>query len=568
MLLRESRVQPLLLVCEDLHWIDAETQALLDGLVEALPTARILLLINYRPEYSHAWGGKSFYTQLRIDPLGQASAEELLGALLGADPSTEPLRTLLIERTEGNPFFLEESVQSLVEAGTLVGERGAYRPAGPLSSVRVPATVQAVLAARIDRLPPAEKRLLQTAAVIGKDVPFALLQAIAETPDADLQAGLSRLQAAELLYAVSLFPDLELTFKHALTHEVAYGSLLQERRRALHARIVDAIETLYPDRLEEQVERLAHHAARGHLWEKAIAHYRQAGEKALGRSAGQEAVRLLTEALEAAAHRMADPGQIVEAIDLRLDLCVALFSLAHYHRAEEHIREAEALAEAISDQHRLGCARVFHARFLRQIVNHQAAIEAGERAIVVAKQVHDLDIVIAASDLVGTAAFEMGRYEVARGRLGEAVALLTGDRAYGRRGNFLAQSVASRQYLAFTMAWQGDFQQEIAQGEESWQIAQVVDHGHTSRVARDTQGLVYAVKGDAEGYYREGLAIAEDLGMRPLQAHCHRGLGKLYRRAGRPEEARSELNQAIDLYLSMEMRHWLPEAEAELAAVV
>ena len=258
----KARQQPLLLVFEDLHWIDSETQALLDALVESLPAARMLLLVNYRPEYSHSWGSKTYYTQLRIDPLGEASADELLAGLLGDDPSLEPLKTLLTARTEGNPLFLEESVRSLVETGALVGERGAYLLPVPVSGLRVPATVQAVLAARIDRLPPAEKALLQTAAVIGKDVPDVLLRAIADRTDDDLQRGLAHLQAAEFLYQARLFPELEYTFKHALTHEVAYGSLLQERRKSLHARVVDAIETAYPDRLDEHIEVLAHHALR------------------------------------------------------------------------------------------------------------------------------------------------------------------------------------------------------------------------------------------------------------------------------------------------------------------
>jgi predicted ATPase len=267
LLMRESQVQPLLLVCEDLHWIDAETQALLDGLVESLPTARLLLLVNYRPEYQHGWGSKSYYTQLRLDPLPPASADAFLQALLGDDPSLAPLKPLLIARTGGNPFFLEESVRTLVETGMLVGTPGAYRLAQPLASLQMPATVQAVLAARIDRLPPEEKHVLQTAAVIGNEIPLPLLQAIAELPEAALYRGLAHLQAAEFLYETRLFPEREFTFKHALTHEVAYNGLLQERRRGLHARIVEALEGLYVNRLDDQVERLAHHALRGEVWE-------------------------------------------------------------------------------------------------------------------------------------------------------------------------------------------------------------------------------------------------------------------------------------------------------------
>src|SRR5262249_8642941 len=240
-LLSESQVQPLLVVFEDLHWIDSETRALLDSLVESLPAARLLLLVNYRPEYQHGWGGKTFYTQLRLDPLPPASAAEVLQALLGDDPGLAPLTRLLIARTEGNPFFLEESVRILVETGVLVGKPGAYRLAQAVPTIQIPATVQAVLAARIDRLPPEDKRLLQTAAVIGTEVPFALLQAIADVPEEGLHRGLAHLQAAEFLYETHLFPERAFTFKHALTHEVAYGGLLQERRHALHARIVAAL---------------------------------------------------------------------------------------------------------------------------------------------------------------------------------------------------------------------------------------------------------------------------------------------------------------------------------------
>ena len=196
----------------------------------------------------------------------------------------------MITRTEGNPFFLEESVRTLFETKVIEGERGVHRVAKSVESIQVPATVQAVLAARIDRLPAENKRLLQSAAVIGKDVPFVLLQAIADFSEEELRRGLARLQTGEFLYETSLFPELEYTFKHALTHEVAYSGLLQDRRRGLHGRIVEAIEKLYSDRLAEQAELLAHHAFRGEIWEKAVTYLRQAGVKAAGRSADREAV--------------------------------------------------------------------------------------------------------------------------------------------------------------------------------------------------------------------------------------------------------------------------------------
>jgi class 3 adenylate cyclase len=220
LILRESQAQPVCLVIEDLHWIDDETQAVLDSLVESLPSVRILLLVNYRPEYQHGWGSKTYYRQLRIDPLPPESADELLVAVLGEDASLAPVKRMLLERTEGNPFFLEESVRALVETGALAGERGRYRQVKTLPHAQIPATVQALLAARIDRLGPEEKALLQVAAVIGKDVPFSLLQVVSGQPEVDLQRELAHLQAAEFLYETRLFPDAEHTFKHALTHEV------------------------------------------------------------------------------------------------------------------------------------------------------------------------------------------------------------------------------------------------------------------------------------------------------------------------------------------------------------
>ncbi len=231
LILREGQVQPVLLVFENLHWLDSESQAFLDSLVDSLPLARALVLVSYRPEYQHGWARKSYYTQFRIDPLPPQSSEELLRALMGDDPGLGPLKQLLIERTEGNPFFIEESVRTLAETKVLAGTPGHYRLTREVQKVQVPATVQAVLAARIDRLPIESKRLLQAAAVIGKDVSMALLQEIADLSEETVRRNLTLLQSGEFLYEISLFPSVEYTFRHALTHEVAYSSLLQDRRR-------------------------------------------------------------------------------------------------------------------------------------------------------------------------------------------------------------------------------------------------------------------------------------------------------------------------------------------------
>ncbi|MGH9576878.1 MAG: ATP-binding protein, partial [Terriglobales bacterium] len=353
-LLRESQVQPLLLVFEDLHWIDGETQAFLDSFVESVPAARILLAVNYRPEYRHNWSSKTFYRQLRIDPLPPESAQDLLEGLLGSEPGVALLKPLLIARTEGNPLFLEESVRTLVETGVLSGNRGAYKLARELDAVRVPATVQAILASRIDRLDPADKRLLQAAAVVGMDVPYSVLHAIAEMAQDELRGRLARLQAAEFVYEARLFPELEYAFKHALTHEVAYESVLQDRRNALHTAIVGAIETLYAERLAEQVELLAHHALRGRALAKAVKYLHQAGSKSVARSALREAAGFFEQALALLEELPRTGSNLSDALDIRLALGPALIGLkgATSQDVENLYLRAKELVDQVGDPQR------------------------------------------------------------------------------------------------------------------------------------------------------------------------------------------------------------------------
>jgi class 3 adenylate cyclase/tetratricopeptide (TPR) repeat protein len=692
LLLRESQVQPLLLVFENLHWIDAETQAILDRLIDSLPTARMLLLVNYRPEYQHGWGSKTYYTQIRLDPLPPASAEDLLQALLGDDPSLVPLKRLLIERTEGNPFFLEESVRALVETGVLVGERGAYRLAKPLESMQVPATVQAVLTARIDRLPPEEKRLLQTAAVIGTEVPFALLQAIGELSEEELRRGLGHLQAAEFLYETSLFPELEYTFKHALTHEVTYGTLLQERRRALHARIVAASERLYADRLTEQAERLAQHAFRGEVWDKAVAYCQQAGTRALARSAQREAVACFGQALAALTHLPESRATQAQAIDLRFDLRNALLTLGEIRQTLGYLREAATLAKALDDQPRLGRISAYMCLYFREIGDHDGAVASGQHALSVAETLGDFALQVMAHHHLGVAYHVLGDHRRAIGLLRSNVESLAGDLIRERFGMAGLPAVLSRTWLVRCLAELGAFPEGIAHGAEAVQIAEAVDHplslvhaylgvGFLSLRQRDLAraipvlergldlcrvynillwfpetasalGYAYALSGrvaealplleqaeqrdaalgtiggqslrvgyvseayllagrmeeavqlagralnlsrdhkergyqawalqllgeiashldppaveSAAAHYRQALALAEELRMRPLQAHCHRSLGTLYAKIGRYAEAHTALSTAIALYRAMDMTFWLPQAEAALAQV-
>jgi tetratricopeptide (TPR) repeat protein len=690
LLLREAQVQPLLAVFEDLHWVDGETQVLLDNLVESLGSARLLLLVNYRPEYEHRWGSKSAYSQLRLDSLPAESAAELLAALLGPDPRLAPLTQMLVKR--GNPFFLEETVRTLVETGALAGERGAYRLTRPVETLQVPATVQTILAARIDRLPTEEKQLLQAASVIGKDFPYSLLAAIAEQPDDTLRRPLAHLQEAEFIYETQLFPDLEYTFKHALTHEVTYGSLLQERRKTLHAQIVGAIEQLYADRLNPHVERLAHHALRGQLLDKAIRYSRLAGNRALDRSAAREALTYFDRAQVALQALPESRERTEQLIDLCFEQRSALFALGELERLGAVVDEACALAEGLDDLRRVGRALGYLAQVCGALGEHPRAMAAAERACAIAEAVGDLGMRVVANYYLGEARWWSGDPQRATEPLRKAIALVQGASPGERFGLPVLPAVLARFALAHVLAELGEFVEAVAAGEESLRIAQAAGHPYSEALARRGLGYAHLRRGNfavatqtlepgvelcrtmemrlqltyvaaflgsaylwsrrtadavpllqeavatvsamrlvggrsssitflSEAYlvlgriaeareqaeqavvlaraheervweawglkllgdihadapaeieqggaeqagdaYRRALALATDLGMRPLVAHCHLGLGKLHAKTGHREDATKHLTTATRMYREMDMRFWLAKAEVQ-----
>ena len=546
LLLRESRAQPLMVVFEDLHWIDAETQTLLDGLVESLPTARMLLAVNYRPEYRHGWSGKSYYRLLRIDPLRPAGAAELLAFLLGADPRLDGLKQLIVERTDGNPFFIEESVRALVETGALAGERGGYRLAGSPRTLTIPQTATAILAARIDRLSPADKRLLQGASVVGKDVPFALLERIAEMDGDSLRSTLARLQAAEFLYETQLFPELEYTFKHALTHQVAYSSLLLERRRALHTRIVEELEHLHDDRLAEHVETLAAHALRGEVWEKAVGYLVQAGMRVFDRSANREAVQYLEQALGALHHLPAGAGRTEQDIDLRFLLRHALLPLGDTERMIAHVQEAERLARAAGDDRRLGWASAYLTNCNGLRGAQDEAIGCGARALQLASGSRDFGLPIMARFFLGIAHHCGGDYAAAAENFREVVVLLA-DRPDERFGEPGLPAQCALAFRSWSLGELGRFDEAIAVGAEALRIAEAVDQPFTLMHGYFL-GIAYLERGDLEyavPLLERGHALCRATDLHLWSAEIAANLGYAYALADRFDDAAPVLEAAL-----------------------
>jgi class 3 adenylate cyclase/tetratricopeptide (TPR) repeat protein len=572
--LRESQAQPLCLVLEDLHWIDSESQSLLDRLIESLPTARILCLVSSRPEFEHDWTSKSYYTQISLEPLAPGLAQALLDTLLGGDPALDPLRAQLIERTEGNPFFLEESVWHLVETGALAGERGAYRPGRPVREAQVPATVHAVLAARIDRLPAAEKRLLQAAAVIGKDVPLLLLAAVSDLSEDQLRVTLRRLQSAELLYEVPLFPAPEYTFKHALTFEVAAASVLRERRRALDARIVETLEALGAEPRADQVERLAHHALRGEVWDKALTYCRQAGARAFARSAHRAAVEWFERALAALTHLPETPQSVGAAIDLRLDLRSSLSPLAEFPRMQDHLQEAEGLAEAAGDRRRQGLVAAFLTNFYTVMLEFRRAIEYGQRAVAIAADVRDVEVQVLAHTFLGLARYGQGDYRAAVDLARRNVTLLRGDLVRERFGMAVLPAVYSRTVLVWSLAELGEFDDGLTIGQENIRMAEAAEHPYSIVFSRFGLGALHLRQGDlarAVAELESALARCRSADIRAPLLNVVTPLCSAYAQSGRIADARKLVDEAVDVAVAMgdPLGHWLRTgvlAEIHLAA--
>jgi class 3 adenylate cyclase/tetratricopeptide (TPR) repeat protein len=683
-LLGESRRQPLLMIIEDLHWIDAASRSFINSILDQLREASIVALVSYRPDYQPDWGHRS-YSQIRLERFSPAEVDIFLDALLGPDSSLAELKRDLELQTDGNALFLEESVHALVEAQILVGEPGAYRLAARPQEISVPVSVQAVLAARIDRLPADEKRILQCAAVIGRRVPYELLSVIAEAQPAVLDRAIDRLRAGEFLYEARRYPTREYVFKHALTHEVAYTTLMQDRRRRLHAQIFHALQATVPPDNFDRAEQLAYHAFRAEVWDKAVLHLRRAAANAVARSADADAIRYLDQALTALSHLVDEPANLEQAIDVRLELRNALMPIGDRARMFRTLIEAEALARRLGDRGRLGWVCGYLTPYLWNLGEYGRALETGRLALETAEAKGDTALEVIANRYLGHVYNSVGDYDQAVLRLQASLSSLQEEVIQQHFNLPYKSSIAVSAWLAYSLAELGRFTEAIDVARQGIAEAEAAGHAYsitaaacglgaallrrgdlaqaipvveraaeltrsgdfaflsawvtgmlgnaytlagkldearflleegTARMSamqvKNGEAAMITVLGEAclkSGRHTEAMAhaeralkvtrergergseawalrltgdiaaagadqakavsafcaamdIADQFGMRPLLAHCHLGLGQLRNGTGERESARNHLATALRLYREMDMRHWLPQAEA------
>jgi class 3 adenylate cyclase/predicted ATPase len=505
--LRESLNQPLILIFEDLHWIDTETQGFLDTLSESVASARILLLTNYRPEYRHEWGSKTYYTQLRLAPLGKDEAEELLTFLLGDDSSPYPspqrgegtlprpsreragvrvmqdnlqaLKQLILAKTEGTPFFMEEVVQTLAEEGALLGERGHYRLEKTPTELHISPTVQGVLTARIDRLDTAEKTFLHHLAIIGREFPLSLVRKVITQPEDELYRLLAALQSKEFLYEQPAFPEPNYIFKHALTQEVAYGTVLQDRRKALHERTAQALESLYSTKLEDHYSELAHHYSRSGNTKKAVEYLHLAGQQAVQRSANAEAISLLTAALELLKALPNVPERTQQELLLQTTLGPALMATKGYEalEVEKVYTRAVELCRQVDEPHQFFLALGGLWTFYLVRAKYQTARELGGQLLNLAQSVQDPTFLLLAHRALAEPLFLLGELASARAHLEQGIALynLQQHRSLAFLYGF-DPGVMCLNFAAFTLWHLGYPDQALKRSHEALIMAQELSH--------------------------------------------------------------------------------------------
>ena len=678
LLFRLGRRHPVVLAVEDLHWIDKTSEDFLATLVENLAGVPVLVLATYRRGYHPAWLEASYATQLVLRPLSAEDGAAIVASVLGTS-AADHLSRVILDRADGNPFFLEELAWAAANAGD-DAEAGA-----------IPPTLHEALLTRIGRLPEELRRLLQTASVLGRDASVELLQAVWDGAE-PVSAQLRELQRREFVHVRSGFDKPAYAFKHALTQDVAYESMAIERRRAMHARSVKALEDLYGDRLGEHVEELAHHAVRGEILDKAVLYLRQAGQKAAGRSALEDARVWFEQALKLVDTLPETPAWLEQAFEIRLELRPVLNQLGEARRTLERLREAESLAERLNDDRR-------HARVCALMTNIHThlgeldeALVSGTRAREIARESGDLELRILSTSYLEQVHYARGEYERVIDLASDNLAALPADWTYEYFGNVSPTSVWDRVWLVMTLAHLGRFSEAAEHEAATIRIAEPTHHAHTIGWAHLASGTLQLVEGDwssarspieraitvfrsgnvvnqltnavtssawvmaqlgeasealnrlregeqllerqaargyvghsgwaycslgrasvllgrldaarrladravesspcnpgfksyalhllgdiaihpdrfdaenAEAHYRASLALAEPRGMRPLVAHCHFGLGKLYRRTEKRQQAAQHFNVATALYREMEMTYWLEQADTETSA--
>jgi tetratricopeptide (TPR) repeat protein len=569
LLVRESQNLPLVLAVEDLQWIDKTSEEFLGYIIARLGGARIMLIILYRPEYNNLWTSKTYYSQIRVDELTLETSAEMVQAILKEGKAAQDLTQLILYKAAGNPLFMEEFTRSLLERGYIERKDGHYVLTVKPSDIQVPETVQGIIAARMDRLEKVLKETMQVASVIGREFAYRILQVLTGMQD-ELRAYILNLQELEFIYEKSLFPELEYMFKHDLTQEVAYNSLLLKRRREIHEKIGKAIEELYSDRLGEFYEVLAHHYSRSDNTDKAYQYLVLAAIKAGYGYSVWEAYRFCKEAIQVLNRGPQTEENKRKGIEIRLLIAVAMSALGYPEDPLEVVEEGVKLARELGDE---GSVAKFYSQigiFYAQRGDQTKAIGYGERALEQAEKIGGVALVAPVAYNLCAVYCESGDHQKIVELSKRTIALIeeTGTQAESFGGPFniyaalLSMNGDGRGYL-------GDF--EIGQDMCEKGLRFATESGQfDSAWSENFFGSLFINKGDGENavkHHKEMLRFFEQTQATYLLGPAYFGLALGYYLLGDLENARKQAERAIEIYTEAGINIWLSNAYIALGQV-
>ncbi len=553
-ILRESLRRPVIVIFEDLHWIDSETQELLNLLTDSIGNSRVLLLVSYRPEYRHDWWKKACYSELRLEPLSAQNSAEMLSALIGDAAELEPVKRFVVERTEGNPFFIEEIVRALFEEGALI-RNGTVTATHLLSQVRLPATVQGVLASRIDRLSSEQKEFLQMLAVIGRELPLSLIRRVVARADTEIEQVLTKLQENQFIYRQPEPGEVRFAFSHALTQEVGYGSLLIERRKSLHERTAAAIESLYAERLDDHLSELAHHYEHSGNAVKALEYLGRAGQQAAGRSAHAEASRLLTAALQLLHSFPETPERAERELALQLTLGMSLQVLRGWSAPElgDIYQRARALCQQVGETSHFSAALAGLLAFYVMRGELQIAGDLARQLLAIAEGQQDLGLLLRAQAAMGFTLIWPGQFATALAHL-ERASSLCDEVPQPSRDSLYAQLRADiLGNLALTLTISGYPDQGADRVAQAVTLAREMRLPFSLAIALHLSSVIHSGRGEGEAalrYADEVTELATEHGFQLLRGYgiCWRGVALIVN--GNPEQGITHLRNGLALVRS------------------
>jgi len=550
--IRASQEKPLILVIEDLHWIDKTSEEFLDYLIGWIANTRIMLILLYRPEYIHHWGSKSYYTKIGLTQLRTASSSKLLKAILEEGEIVPELEQLILNRTAGNPLFMEELTYSLLENGTIQKKDRKYVLDTKASDIQVPDTIQGIIAARMDRLEENLKRTMQVASVIGKEFAFRILQTISGMRE-EIKSYLQNLQGLEFIYEKRLFPELEYIFKHAFTQEVAYNSLLLARRKEIHEKIGEAIEELYPHRLKEFYEMLAYHYSKSDNLEKGFQYLKFSGEKATRNFSNWEAFRYYTEAIKILKKMPEKEKNEREKMKVINSISTSMIQLGFPEGSIQFLHDGEKVAKDLGDQRNLASFYGKIGLYFMYKGDHHQGIKYTEKSFQAAQKIQDIRLMAGNAQGLCASYLIAGESQKIVDVAPSVIDLLekTQKESEFFAGGFNSYTALCGQ-CGISYAFLGNFEEAEAMGERGLSFAYKINHWPSLGWIDSMCGHSFGIKGEGKKaiqYFESSIRHMEEGRVDSMLGISWSGLGWGYHLLGENITARKHVEKGIYIQL-------------------